>query len=89
MSSESKSCAIHMESTSPADLKIGGKDENDGLGTPSTIIEDETNKRLLRKIDMRLMPAMCFTYALQYYDKALLSQAAIFGLRDDWTFKAA
>jgi hypothetical protein len=26
---------------------------------------------------------MCFTYALQYYDKALLSQAAIFGLRDD------
>lgn len=26
---------------------------------------------------------MCFTYALQYYDKALLSQAAIFGLRED------
>lgn len=26
---------------------------------------------------------MCFTYGLQYYDKALLSQAAIFGLRDD------
>jgi hypothetical protein len=26
---------------------------------------------------------MCFTYALQYYDKALLSQAAIFGLRKD------
>lgn len=26
---------------------------------------------------------MCFTYALQYYDKALLSQAAIFGMRDE------
>ena len=26
---------------------------------------------------------MCFTYALQYYDKAILSQAAIFGLRED------
>lgn len=26
---------------------------------------------------------LCFTYALQYYDKALLSQAAIFGLRED------
>ena len=26
---------------------------------------------------------MCFTYSLQYYDKALLSQAAIFGLRKD------
>jgi MFS family permease len=26
---------------------------------------------------------LCFTYALQYYDKALLSQAAIFGMRVD------
>lgn len=26
---------------------------------------------------------LCFTYALQYYDKALLSQAAIFGMRAD------
>ncbi|KAL2145267.1 hypothetical protein VTI28DRAFT_7635 [Corynascus sepedonium] len=29
------------------------------------------------------MPVLCFTYALQFYDKALLSQAAIFGLRKD------
>ncbi|KAF4502418.1 allantoate permease [Fusarium agapanthi] len=27
--------------------------------------------------------SLCFTHALQYYDKAILSQAAIFGLRDD------
>ncbi|KAI9367338.1 major facilitator superfamily domain-containing protein [Aspergillus egyptiacus] len=47
------------------------------------VLDDETNRRLLRKIDRSLMPVMCFTYALQYYDKALLSQAAIFGLRED------
>ncbi|RAL12626.1 putative MFS transporter [Aspergillus homomorphus CBS 101889] len=47
------------------------------------ILEEESTRQLLRKIDMRLMPVMCFTYALQYYDKALLSQAAIFGLRDE------
>ncbi|KAM0424159.1 hypothetical protein ACHAPT_010528 [Fusarium lateritium] len=46
-------------------------------------LDEVTNKRLLRKIDWRLMPVLCFTYALQYYDKAILSQAAIFGLRDD------
>ncbi|KAM6513018.1 hypothetical protein FSOLCH5_010714 [Fusarium solani] len=46
-------------------------------------LDEATNKRLLRKIDWRLMPVLCFTYALQYYDKAILSQAAIFGLRDD------
>ncbi|KAH6982676.1 major facilitator superfamily domain-containing protein [Ilyonectria destructans] len=46
-------------------------------------LDEATNKRLLRKIDWRLMPVMCFTYSLQYYDKAILSQAAIFGLRVD------
>lgn len=28
-----------------------------------------------RKIDWRLMPVLCVTYGLQYYDKAMLSQA--------------
>ena len=28
-------------------------------------------------------PQLCFTYALQYYDKLVLSHAAVFGIRDD------
>ncbi|EIT79204.1 permease of the major facilitator [Aspergillus oryzae 100-8] len=91
---KAKGSAIHMESTTPANLDIDGKDGNGELDTQSVIVDEETNKRLLRKIDIRLMPVkpfgityngrkMCFTYALQYYDKALLSQAAIFGLRED------
>lgn len=32
-------------------------------------------KRLLRKIDWKLMPLLCLTYGLQYYDKAMLGQA--------------
>ncbi|KAF2820572.1 MFS general substrate transporter [Ophiobolus disseminans] len=43
--------------------------------------KEETQVR--RKIDLRLMPVLCVTYGLQYYDKAMLSQAALFGLRDD------
>ncbi|KAI9042843.1 major facilitator superfamily domain-containing protein [Aspergillus affinis] len=46
-------------------------------------MDEATAKKLLRKIDWKLMPVMCFTYALQYYDKAVLSQVAIFGLRED------
>lgn len=68
------------------------------LSSERPVLDEETNKKLLRKIDLRLMPVvrlpssrkdkdslfqMCFTYGLQYYDKALLSQAAVFGLRDD------
>ncbi|KAL4761712.1 major facilitator superfamily domain-containing protein [Aspergillus foveolatus] len=40
-------------------------------------------KRLIRKVDWRLLPLLCLTYGLQYYDKAMLSQAALFGLRED------
>ncbi|CAI4219790.1 unnamed protein product [Parascedosporium putredinis] len=47
------------------------------------VIDDATQKRIVRKIDWYLMPVLCFTYAIQYYDKAVISQAAIFGLRDD------
>ncbi|KAL4799232.1 major facilitator superfamily domain-containing protein [Aspergillus venezuelensis] len=45
--------------------------------------EPVDEKRLVRKIDWRLLPLLCMTYGLQYYDKAMLSQAALFGLRED------
>lgn len=40
----------------------------------STWTAAEENK-LRRKIDWMLMPVLCMTYGLQYYDKAMLSQA--------------
>ncbi|KAK9439088.1 MFS transporter [Metarhizium brunneum] len=47
-------------------------------------IDGTTNRRLLRTIDWKLMPVqhlqLCAAYALQYYDKAILGQAVIFGL---------
>lgn len=36
---------------------------------------DKEETRLRRKIDRRLMPILCITYALQYYDKSMLGQA--------------
>ncbi|KIW92743.1 uncharacterized protein Z519_06591 [Cladophialophora bantiana CBS 173.52] len=45
--------------------------------------EPEEEKKLRRKLDRRLLPILCVTYALQYYDKAMISVAAIFGLRED------
>lgn len=43
----------------------------------------DEEKRVVKKIDRRLLPLLVLTYGLQYYDKAMLSQAAIFGLRED------
>ncbi|UQC73840.1 uncharacterized protein CLUP02_00487 [Colletotrichum lupini] len=73
-----------------SNASVGGKPSIVNLErVPSSVmgssleLDEETNRKLLRKIDRKLMPVLCFTYALQYYDKAILSQAAIFGLRQD------
>ncbi|KAL4999684.1 major facilitator superfamily domain-containing protein [Aspergillus recurvatus] len=40
-------------------------------------------KRLVRKIDIYLMPLLIISYGLQYLDKTSLSYSAILGLRED------
>ncbi|KAL2208450.1 MFS general substrate transporter [Sarocladium strictum] len=47
------------------------------------VIDEETNRRLLRKIDWNLMPLMCIVYGLNYLDKTTLSYASIMGLKED------
>ncbi|KAG5988382.1 hypothetical protein E4U52_006636 [Claviceps spartinae] len=46
-------------------------------------IDEKANRRLLRKIDWKLLPVFCATYTLQFYGKAILGQANIFGLAKD------
>ncbi|KAL3476051.1 major facilitator superfamily transporter [Aspergillus californicus] len=48
---------------------------------------DETISRLLWKLDLRLLPLLCLTYALQSIDKTTLSYAAVFGLEQDLHLK--
>ncbi|GAM43494.1 hypothetical protein TCE0_050r18352 [Talaromyces pinophilus] len=73
----------HFETVHAGNCDQDTVDKQLAMQNQPIAVDEETNKRLLRKVDWRLMPVMCFTYALQYYDKALLSQAAIFGLRKD------
>ncbi|KAF9891120.1 hypothetical protein FE257_005056 [Aspergillus nanangensis] len=43
----------------------------------------EEEKAVVRKIDMIILPFLCFVFFLQYLDKQSLSYAAVFGLIDD------
>lgn len=45
--------------------------------------DDKEERQVRRKIDRRLLPILVICYGLQYYDKAMISQAALFGLRTD------
>jgi len=40
-------------------------------------------KRVIRKIDLRVLVIMFITYNLNFMDKTILSSAAVFGLTDD------
>lgn len=45
------------------------------------LLEDKRlNKRLERKVDLRLLPLLCGTYFLQYIDKQAISYSAVFDL---------
>jgi Major Facilitator Superfamily. len=46
----------------------------------STTLTPENNKRVLRKIDLRLLPILLSIYFLQQLDKSTLSYASVFGL---------
>ncbi|KAI8578567.1 hypothetical protein K450DRAFT_246400 [Umbelopsis ramanniana AG] len=46
-------------------------------------IDEDTNKRLKRMIDKRVLLVMCVTYFLQSLDKATLSFSAIMGIQKD------
>ncbi len=43
----------------------------------------EENKRLLRKIDLHLMPMMMFLYLIQFWDKTTLGSSVLLGVKTD------
>lgn len=64
--------------------------EHQAVSDKGEILEtssNETVSRLKWKLDQRLLPLLCLTYALQSIDKTTLSYAAVFGLEDDLHLK--
>ncbi|KAL4922604.1 major facilitator superfamily domain-containing protein [Aspergillus aurantiobrunneus] len=53
----------------------------------STILTRENNKRVLRRIDLRLLPILLGIYFLQQLDKSTLSYGSVFGLIEDANLK--
>ncbi|KAH8892122.1 MFS transporter [Thozetella sp. PMI_491] len=65
-------------------VDVKGADEAAPYATGHGIqLDEETSKRLLRKIDWNMMPLMCILYMLQYLDKVLLSYSAVMGILKD------
>jgi MFS transporter, ACS family, allantoate permease len=50
-------------------------------GGESIVITPEEERKLLRKIDLNLMPLLCIVYGLNYLDKTTLSYASVMGMK--------
>ena len=46
-------------------------------------VTPEENKRILKRIDLRLLPILLVVYFLQQLDKSVLSYSSVFGLIED------
>lgn len=49
----------------------------------AVVVTPGENARILRKIDLHILPIILFVYCLQSLDKTTLSYASVFGLIDD------
>lgn len=49
----------------------------------ASAIDSVAERKLIRKIDMFVIPFICVTYLVTYIDKATLGYAAVFGLQTD------
>ncbi|KAF3037595.1 hypothetical protein E8E11_006139 [Didymella keratinophila] len=63
-----------------ADAALHLLKETGGLRQP---VDPAASKRLLRKIDLHIMPLICIVYFLQYIDKTAISYASVTGIIQD------
>lgn len=65
-----------MEDGHEADQKAG---QLESLGSA---VNRALERRVIRKIDMFVIPFICMTYLVTYIDKAMLGYSAVFGLKE-------
>ncbi|KAI1385200.1 putative allantoate permease [Hypoxylon trugodes] len=63
-------------------------DTTQATNAHSTVDRDEA-RRILRRVDWRIMPLLFLTYTFSFMDKTILSSAAVFGLREDTHLKGS
>lgn len=49
----------------------------------SNELDPASIKRLVRKIDRRILPILFFTFVFNFVDKIVLSSASVYGMTDD------
>lgn len=56
---------------------------SDGKLTAKDIYPDIDESALKRRIDMRVIPALCVVYLFAYLDRSNIANAAVYGMSND------
>lgn len=87
---EEKTKNSHIESLTMRDAAAGTDGKGDvalqlfsDVDDAAAAIDPRAERRLVRKIDMMIIPFICVTYLVTYIDKATLGYAAVFKLQTD------
>ncbi|KAI4869612.1 MFS general substrate transporter [Hypoxylon rubiginosum] len=67
-------------------VELDIKDEAGDLAAralTSAVVDEETARKVRRKIDRRILPFLCITYALQFIDKTSLGYSSVYGIIPD------
>ncbi|KAG2417581.1 hypothetical protein HFD88_008800 [Aspergillus terreus] len=84
---DSKPSTTHVETMTEQPDKINNGDTAlalfDNFDDLHEEIDPAESKRLVRKIDLMILPYLAVCYAFYYIDKTTLSYAAIFGINED------
>lgn len=91
-----KTTATDLHTISPAVSRRNGSVYDDKIVTSKDIdpalaatggqfieFTPEEETTVLRKIDLHILPLMCWVYAIQFADKVSLNYASIMGIRED------
>lgn len=73
-----------IEITNDVDVAMKFAIEHKGESKP---LDPATDRKILRKIDMYLLPVMCLLYCFQFMDKLSTSYSSILGLREELHMK--
>jgi len=86
MDSKEMNNGLQQEEVETVSINLAGKDRAAQLlqqvDHPIHVTQAD-NARVLRKIDLTILPILLTVYCLQYLDKATLSYASVFGLIKD------
>jgi hypothetical protein len=81
-SADHKTAIETVEDPSKEPFQVGKDRAAELLGNTAEhiVVSEADNKRILRRIDLTLLPIMLGVYFLQQLDKSTLSYASVFGL---------